>query len=259
LIEKLLRDAARRNRCGRVSHSAGAARHSSSILWLINPEKNPSALYRSLKEASMKRSKVLLLALTIFLLGAHQGQQRPPAQEYVKLLESERRVEQLQIDRVIETLKLSPGQRIADLGAGSGLFTRPVAQKVGDQGIVYALDIDPDLLKHIAQTAEEQKLANIRTILAAEDDPKLPEPVDLIMVIDTLHHISNRGTYLKNLRRYLRPGGRLAIIDFSETWPAGHEQMKYSLEELEAWMKAAGYTRIAKHDFLSNNFFVVYQ
>jgi cyclopropane fatty-acyl-phospholipid synthase-like methyltransferase len=111
----------------------------------------------------------------------------------------------------------------------------------------------------VAKTAQEQKLGNIRTILAAVDDPKLPEPVDLIAIIDTLHHIGNQPTYLKNLRRYLRPGGRIAIIDFNKTWPAGHEQMIYKLEDLDGWMQAAGFKLVTQHYFLDNNFFVIYQ
>jgi ubiquinone/menaquinone biosynthesis C-methylase UbiE len=207
----------------------------------------------------MKRLKLLLLVLLIFLLGAQQGPQRPNPQEYIKLLESERRVEQLQVERVVETLKCLPGQKIADLGAGSGLFTRPIARKVGAEGKVYAIDIDPELLKHIEKTAQAAGLANIQTVLAAEDDPKIPEPVDLIVIIDTLHHIRNQALYLKNLRHYLRPSGRIAVIDFSENWPSGHEKMKFSLTELEQWMSTAGFKRIEKHDFLENNFFLIYQ
>jgi cyclopropane fatty-acyl-phospholipid synthase-like methyltransferase len=205
----------------------------------------------------MRRQKILLLVLPIFLLGAQQAQQRRDPQEYIKRLEAEQRVKELQVDRVVETLKISPGQKVADLGAGSGLFTRPIARKVGEKGTVFAIDIDPELLKHIDKTAE--KPANIRTILAAEDDPKIPERVDLIVIIDTLHHIRNREAYLKKLRDYLQPSGRIAILDFSKNWPPDHEQMRYTPEELEGWMKSAGYKRVEKHDFLNNNFFVIYQ
>lgn len=211
----------------------------------------------------MRPQKLSLLLLSIFLpgflLGAQQSRQDRTPEEYIKLLESERRVGELQVERVITTLKIKPGQRIADLGAGSGLFTRPAARQAGEKGLVYAIDIDAELLKYVAQTAREQKLKNIRPILAAEDDPKLPEPVDLIMIFDTLHHIGHQAAYLKNLKRYLRPGGRIAVIDFSVTWPQGHESMKYTLDDLEGWMKAAGFKRIEKYDFLSNDFFVVYQ
>jgi len=201
----------------------------------------------------------LLAIIFSLLLPFQQAQPRRDPLEYIKLLESERRVSDLQVTRVVEALKIAPGQRVADLGAGSGLFTRPIAKIVGERGAVFAIDVDPELLKHVEKTAREQQLSNIRTVLAGEDDPKIPEPVELIAIIDTLHHINNRAVYLRNLRRYLRPQGRIAIIDFSETWPPGHENMKYSLAELEEWMKSGGYERIEKHDFLGNNFFVVYR
>ncbi len=209
--------------------------------------------------------KRLRLGLLFLLVGASAlaftvtAQQQRTAEEYIKVLEAERRIEGLQVSRVVEALNVKPGQRICDLGAGSGLFTRPLAQAVGPQGIVYAVDIDPGLLKHVEKTAQQQKLANIKIVLAAEDDPKIPEPVDLIAIIDTLHHISNQPTYLKNLRRYLRSNGRIAVIDFSKTWPAGHEKMIYKLEDLNGWMQAAGLKLVTQHYFLDNDFFVVYQ
>jgi 2-polyprenyl-3-methyl-5-hydroxy-6-metoxy-1,4-benzoquinol methylase len=214
----------------------------------------------------MKRLSVTLLALLIIPVYARQaqspqGQSRGgrTAEEYIKLLESEGRIEGLRVTKVIETLKIKPGDRVCDLGAGSGLFTRPLAQKTGGKGVVYAVDIDAALLKHVELTAQEQKLTNIKTILASETDPKLPEPVDLIAIIDTLHHISNQAEYLKGLKKYLKPGGRIAIIDFSKSWPAGHEKMVYTVNDLDGWMTAAGFKRVEQHDFLENNFFVVYQ
>ena len=96
-------------------------------------------------------------------------------------------------------------------------------------------------------------------MLAPFDDATIPEKVDLIAIIDTLHHIENQGPYLKKLRKYLKPGGRVAIIDFSDDWPAGHEKMRYEVDDLEKWMKAAGFKRVEKLDFLQNNFFLIYQ
>lgn len=190
-----------------------------------------------------------------------QQQQKPgrDPEEYIKLLESERRIEGLQIDRVIESLKIRPGAKVADLGSGSGLFTRPMAKKAGAKGVVYAIDIDPKLLEHVAKTSQAQNLANVKTVLAAEDDPKIPEKVDLIAIIDTLHHIGNQPTYLKQLRKYLRKNGRIAIIDFSKQWPAGHESMVYKLSDLDKWMKDAGFKRVEQFDFLDNDFFVIYR
>lgn len=208
----------------------------------------------------------ILLALPLLFVSAQQqpqpaGQSRGgrSAEEYIKLLESERRIEGLQVAKVVESLKVRPDDRVCDLGAGSGLFTRPLARKAGGKGVVYAVDIDSEMLKHVERTAQEQKLANIKPILASETDPKLPEPVDLITIFDTLHHIGNRGEYLKGLKKYLRPGGRVAVIDFSRDWPAGHEKMVYTVGDLEGWMTAAGFKRVEQYDFLDNNFFVVYQ
>lgn len=208
--------------------------------------------------------KSLLLVLLLTLPAYAQQPSTAPAprrdpDEYIKLLEGERRVAGLQVARVIEALQIKPGQRIADLGSGSGLFTRPLAKRVGVEGVVYAIDIDQALLDHVTKSAAQERIANIVPILAAEDDPKLTEPVDLIVIIDTLHHIKNQATYLKGLKKYLRTGGRIAIIDFSKEWPAGHEPMIYKLADLEGWMKGAGFKRVAQHNFLDNNFFVIYQ
>ena len=209
---------------------------------------------------SILLSLALLFTLNQAPRQAQQPQpQRRDAEEYIKLLESERRIEGLQVDRVVEALKLKSGRKVADLGSGSGLFTRPIAKQVGPKGTVYAIDIDPKLLEHVDKTAKNMGLTNVRTILGAEDDPKLPEPVDLIAIIDTLHHIGNQPTYLKGLKKYLRKKGRIAVIDFSKTWPAGHESMVYKLDDLEKWMKDAGFKRVAQFDFLDNDFFVIYQ
>jgi cyclopropane fatty-acyl-phospholipid synthase-like methyltransferase len=208
----------------------------------------------------------ILLTLPLLFVSAQQqpqpaGQSRGgrSAEEYIKLLESERRIEGLQVDKVVEALKVRPDDRVCDLGAGSGLFTRPLARKASGKGVVYAVDIDSEMLKHVELTAQEQKIANIKPILASETDPKLPEPVDLITIIDTLHHIGNQAEYLKGLKKYLRPGGRVAVIDFSRDWPAGHEKMAYTVGDLDGWMAAAGFKRVEQHDFLDNNFFVLYR
>jgi arsenite methyltransferase len=208
----------------------------------------------------------ILLGLPLLFVSAQERQQpggqsrgaRSP-EEYIKLLESERRIESLQVDKVVAALKIKPDDSVCDLGAGSGLFTRPLARKAGGKGVVYAVDIDSEMLKHVERTAQEQKLTNIKPIQASETDPKLPEPVNLITIIDTLHHIGNQAEYLKGLKKYLKPGGRVAVIDFSRDWPAGHEKMAYTVGDLDGWMTAAGFKRVEQYEFLDNNFFVVYQ
>ena len=185
-------------------------------------------------------------------------QQRTP-EEYAKFLEGAERVTRMQVPRVVEALAVKPGMKVADLGSGSGLFTRPLAKAVAPGGVVYAIDVDAALLKIVERSAKEAGIANVSTVLAATDDPKLPEPVDVIFICDTLHHIANQGPYLKTLRQYLKPRGRIAVIDFAARWPEGHEPMRYSLDQLEGWMKDAGFARTQSIDWLDNSFFVFYQ
>jgi arsenite methyltransferase len=206
------------------------------------------------------------LATLLIMLGPLQAaqQQRPPSPQqdpegYAKFLEGAERVSRMQVPRVIETLGVKQGMKVADLGSGSGLFTRPLAKAVTPGGVVYAIDVNAALLQIVARSAKEAGIANIQTVLASTDDPKLAEPVDLVFICDTLHHIEGQPAYLKNLRQYLRPGGRVAIIDFSKDWPQGHEKMAYSLESLEGWMKDAGFTRVSSHDYLDNSFFVIWK
>ena len=95
-------------------------------------------------------------------------------------MEWEGRVASLKIEQVIEALQIEAGQRVADVGAGTGLFSRPLAGAVGDEGIVYAVDINSELLQHIEDRARREGTGNIRTVLSGPDDPLLPETVDLI-------------------------------------------------------------------------------
>jgi ubiquinone/menaquinone biosynthesis C-methylase UbiE len=209
-----------------------------------------------------KRFTVRAVVLSIFAcaasVSAGQQAQRTP-EEFAKFLEGADRVARMQVPRVVSALELKPGMKVADIGSGSGLFTRPIAKAVGPQGTAYAVDIDPALLKIVERSAADEKLPNVRTILGTPTDPKLPEPVDLAFVCDTLHHIEKPEAYLQTLKKYLTPEGRIAVIDFTDKWPQGHESMRYSLDQLEGWMKAAGMTRVGSHPWLDNSFFVVYR
>jgi ubiquinone/menaquinone biosynthesis C-methylase UbiE len=184
-------------------------------------------------------------------------QERTP-EEFAKFLEGAERVARMQVPRVVEALGLKPGMTVADIGSGSGLFTRPIA-KIVAPAEVFAVDIETGLLTIVERTAKEGGLTNVRTVLAAADDPKLPKAVDLIFICDTLHHIANQGPYLKTLRKYLAPGGRVVVIDFSERWPQGHEKMRYTPAQFDGWMKDAGLSRVDSYDWLENSFFVVYR
>jgi arsenite methyltransferase len=200
---------------------------------------------------------VILLVATA-TAGSARAQQRNP-EEYAKMLEGADRVARMQVPRVVEALELKPGMKVADIGSGSGLFSRPIAKAVAPDGVVYAVDIDPALLKIVERGAKEAGITNIITVHAAPDDAKLPEAVDLIFICDTLHHIGNQGPYLKKLRQSLKPGGQVVVIDFSERWPDGHESLRYSAQQLDGWMKDAGLSRTRSLDWVDNSFFLFYR
>lgn len=207
----------------------------------------------------MKRLLALSASFVVALVFAGVAQQQRTPEEFAKFLEGADRVARMQVARVVSTLDLKPGMKVADIGAGSGLFTRPIAQAVAPGGVAYAVDIDAPLLKIVERSAANEKIANIKTIQATAADPRLPEPVDLAFVCDTLHHIEQPAAYVQTLKKYLTPEGRIAVIDFTDRWPQGHEKMRYSLEQLDGWMKAAGMSRLASHDWLENSFFVIYR
>ncbi len=196
-------------------------------------------------------------AAALLLVPLSIQQQRDP-EEYAAFLEGAERVARMQVPRVVDALGLAPGQRVVDLGSGSGLFTRPLAQRVAPGGLAYAVDIDPALLRIVERKAKEAGIANLRTVLADAGDPRLPEPVDLVLICDTLHHISDQGPYLARLVQSLKPTGRVAIIDFSTRWPSGHESMVYTRADLDRWTSGAGLELAASHDWLENSFFHIY-
>lgn len=199
-------------------------------------------------------------ALLVFVLAASITAQGRDPRQYQQTLENPERVAGLQVDRVVTTLAIKPGMRIADLGAGTGVFSLPFAKAVGQEGKVYAIDVDAALLAIVKEKAAGVSVANIETIVAGATDPKVPEPVDLLFICDTMHHLPNQAEYVKQFAKLLKPGGRVAVIDFKEgNWPAGHESFKITPAQVDEWMQAAGLTRAAAHEFLATNFFNVYQ
>jgi ubiquinone/menaquinone biosynthesis C-methylase UbiE len=200
------------------------------------------------------------IALTVFALivTGREGQQRDP-EDYARFLENRERVERMEVGRVVGALGLQPGQLVVDLGSGSGLFTRALARAVAPNGTAYAVDIDPELLKIVERSAKRSDLKNLTTVLAAPYDPKLPQAVDVIFICDTFHHLPDKPTYARTLYRYLKPGGRVAVIDFTNDWPGGHDAMRYAPDDLERWMTAAGFTRDQSFDFPKNSFYITYK
>jgi arsenite methyltransferase len=209
----------------------------------------------------MMQSRALMspLVIAVALVVGVAAQQRDPRQ-YQQVLENPERVASLQIDRVVEALGIKPGMRIADLGAGTGIFTLPFARATGASGKVYAVDVDPGLLAIVSEKVGAAELANIETIVAGETSANIPEAVDLIFICDTMHHLPDQAAYVKQLGKLLLPGGRVAVIDFAEGhWPSGHEAFTITPAQVDGWMEAAGFRRANVHTFLETNFFHVYE
>ena len=142
---------------------------------------------------------------------------RPTSKPYtgdLSIFEEPERDERLQINRVMEILKIKQGSNVADIGAGSGWFTARAARRVGESGAVYAVEINRDYIKYIEARAVKEKLANIHTVLGKEDDPLLPrDSVDAVLILKTYHEIAQPILLLAHLRVAMRAGALLGIID----------------------------------------------
>jgi ubiquinone/menaquinone biosynthesis C-methylase UbiE len=165
-----------------------------------------------------------------------------------------------QPDKVIAALNLHPGEIIADLGSGGGYFTFKLAKAVAPSGTVYAVDVDKDMIELISKRLKEESGNNVETILATPTDPRLPQTgVDLIFTVNTYHHIADRSDYFANARKYLRPGGRIAIIDLDRrAWLEvllGHYTPS---ETIKREMEQAGYTLQQQLDFLDRQSFLIF-
>jgi ubiquinone/menaquinone biosynthesis C-methylase UbiE len=196
------------------------------------------------------------LAVVTASWGQTEHQHHPPrsAEEYLRILNDPKRdIWQLPHD-VIRALEIQPGETIADIGAGGGYFSKRFARHAAK---VYAVDIDPQLLK----AAKEGAPPNLETILALPDDPRLANiSVDTIFFCDVIHHIENRPAYYAKLKKALKPGGRIVVIDFyKKPLPVGPpESMKLSETEVASEFKAAGFLQTKSFDLLPYQYFLVF-
>ncbi|MCP8312317.1 MAG: class I SAM-dependent methyltransferase [Candidatus Methylarchaceae archaeon HK02M1] len=165
-------------------------------------------------------------------------------------------------DQILETLELQLGQNIADIGAGGGYFSLRFAYAIGKEGKVYAVDTNPEFLEFIRTSAKEKGFYNVETILATEDRLDLPEKsLDLVFMRNVTHHLSDRVEYFRNLSGFLKPQGKIAIIEYKKGGLFSFRRIfgHYIPNEIIVEdMKEAGYRLDKKFDFLSEQSFTIF-
>lgn len=153
----------------------------------------------------------------------------------------EREVEEAP-DRVLAALELKPGLVVADLGAGTGYYTRRLARVVGPAGRVYAVDIQPEMLEHLRGHLAATSLSNVVTVLGTETDPRLPAAgLDLVLMVDVYHELAWPHEMLAALCRALKPGGRLVFVEYRAEDPAVPIKPLHKMTEAQILREAAGH------------------
>lgn len=201
--------------------------------------------------------------LVVLLMPQHAAAQLSgrPADDWTTRLDRPDRIAGLKADEIVASLGLKPGMVVADLGAGPGIFAVLLAKAVGPSGKVYAVEIDKGFFPYIEKKAAENGVANVKTVLGQFTDPALPgKDLDLGFFHDVLHHVENRAGYLKALSGYIKPGGRVAIVELDPA-KGGHKDepaLQVSKDMARQWMADAGFQPTQEFDLFEDKWFVVY-
>jgi SAM-dependent methyltransferase len=177
----------------------------------------------------------------------------------LSIFDSPGREDRLQINRVMDILKIAPGSVVADVGAGSGWFSVRAAKRVGNQGVVYAEDISAEAIAHIQKRAEKEGYSNLHTILGKTDNPLLPAAkVDVVLLLKTYHEIAEPVALLKHLRESLAAKARIGIIDRNGNGEDHGVAEKIVVDEA----REAGYKLVDRYDFVKGDgmdYFLVFE
>jgi ubiquinone/menaquinone biosynthesis C-methylase UbiE len=181
------------------------------------------------------------------------------AQKWSKVFDDPARDVWQKPDQVLASLKLRATDKIADIGAGTGYFSVRLANAV-PAGKVFAVDTESDMVKYLSQLAKDKKLSNLVPVKADPNNANLPEKVNLVLIVDTLHHIDSRVHYLARLKRELLPHSRLVVVDFNQSSKVGppleHRLLKQTVVDE---LKESGYQLEEDLDYLPNQYFLVFR
>ena len=196
--------------------------------------------------------------------GINDNFQNPEPKAFTERFETEGREVYDNRERIVEKLALQSGMAVADVGAGTGLFTRLMAPKVGADGKVYAVDIAKTFVDHTVMSSHARGLKQVEGVVCTPDDSKLaPASVDLVFICDTYHHFEFPHKTMLSIASALKPGGRVALLDFeriegvSSDWTMGH--VRAGKEVFQKEIEDAGFELVEEFDLFTENYFLVFK
>jgi SAM-dependent methyltransferase len=164
-------------------------------------------------------------------------------------------------DQIMDALGIAEGARVADLGAGGGWFTIRLARRVGANGLVFAEDIQPQMLEATMRRVKREGLGNVRPVLGTAEDPRLPAgTLDVVLIVDTYHEIDNRDSMLRNIAKSLKPQGRVGVVDFKRDGlgPGPPLEERVDPEQVVRDAEATGLRLVRRETFLPYQFMLVF-
>jgi ubiquinone/menaquinone biosynthesis C-methylase UbiE len=191
--------------------------------------------------------------------GGHPGRLFPPSD--LGLLDAPDRDLWQRPDQIMDAMGIADGSVVADIGAGSGWFTIRLARRVGPQGLVWAEDVQKEMITALSRRVSREGLANVRTQLGLNNDPRLPaNSLDAVLVVDAYHEIEDRVAMLSNIARALKPQGRIGVVDFKldGTGPGPLAEERVSPDVVVKDAEKAGLRLIRQEPFLQYQYFLIF-
>jgi ubiquinone/menaquinone biosynthesis C-methylase UbiE len=202
----------------------------------------------------------LILAAVATLSAAPQQHSRLFPPEKLGSLEGPDRDAWQRPDQVMDKLLIAEGSVVADLGAGGGWFTMRLASRVGPNGIVYAEDVQPQMIESITRRTARANVRNVRTVLGTSSDPRLPGPVDAVLIVDAYHEFEQPIMMLSSVARSLKPAGRIGILEFKKDGggPGPLMDERMDPERIVRDAQAAGLRLLSRETFIRYQYMLVF-